>query len=405
MLKEEIQTLWRFSAILIGLALPMQLFGPAVVSVCIILGIVCGLLATKGSSLRSSTMFVLQTPMLKIMAGVYAAFLLSALFGIDSGYSMRYFWQLLGIGVGATALFVVMREMPGKYTRIALQSLCFATIFIIIVVLVDAFVDDPRLGGALHGVDKASSAYRLHMMSSVLAILLPFLWAWLMRKDLEREVFATWFAIPLVLLGFWAVFVCGGRSGWLAMGASSLVFLVFASRYHGLIIHRWHWLLGVAAIITGPLLYGLANGLAIMKERVLLASETLGPGAGRLDIWKFAWEHMFDNPITGIGLNAFRQLEFPPEGLASHSHPHNFILQIMLETGVLGSVAVAVMLLYVFYNFFRYAQGNLYGLAGLASLIAFCVAALTNTSIFHGWWLLFFIVPVIFATRIGWSRK
>ena len=60
MLKEERHVFWATSAVLIGSAMPLILIGRAVSAAALILGIIIGLIATRGTSLRS-TMSTLKT--------------------------------------------------------------------------------------------------------------------------------------------------------------------------------------------------------------------------------------------------------------------------------------------------------------------------------------------------------
>ena len=403
MLKEELRILWRTSAVLLGMALPLLLLGRAVMFIGVIVGVIFGFLAAGNGSLRSTMAMLKKSTMLKLGAGMAVAFFLSSLFAIDPTRSFETYGQLLVMGVGAAALFVVMREMPGQYTRLTLQALCLTTLFVMILALLDAFWADPRLSAALHGT-KGGNLHRLNYMSSILAVLLPFLWAWLHRMSREQDLLAQRFAFLLSLVGVWAVFVCGGRIGWVAVSVSAVLFLAMASRHHHLVLHTRHWLLGLVGVILGPVMYGLSRGFDVMWDRLNMLGEKLGPGSGRWEIWQFAWQHMFDNPLTGIGLGAFRRLPLPAEGIPSNAHPHNFILQLGLETGLLGLVAALVFIGYIFWIFWGYAKKDVYGLAGLCALVAFFTASLANTSIFQAWWLVFFVFTAIFAARIGWSR-
>lgn len=404
MMREEQQVMWRFAAVLIGCAMPAMLLGRAVTAVCLALGILLGLLATHGTSLRSSLRYMAQSKLLWIAASLVVSFGLSTVFSIDVSHSLQHFVQLLGIGVMAFLFYLVVREMPARMLRLSLQSLCITTLVVLVLVLVDAFGHDPRLAQALHG-DKAQNLHRLNYMSSVLAVLIPFLWAWLLQREREHEVLASRFAVPVSILSFWAVFACGGRAGWVAATLAAAVFLVVTGRRFNLTLHTKHWLIGIVVVVLGPLFYGLSRGFDVMMARISMAGEHYGIGSGRVGIWEFAVSHMFDNPLTGIGLGAFRKLPLPAEGIISNSHPHNFVLQLGLESGILGLLAGLALMVFLLRQFWVYAQGNIYGLAAFCSLLAFFTASLANTSIFQAWWLTFLVFVSIFGLRLGWSER
>ncbi len=404
MLREEIQLMWKAAAVLLGAALPLILLGKAVTSVCLISGILFGLLATKGTSLRSTVTYLLGSNVFRMLIAVYVAFSFSAAFGIDRAYAMEQLLQLFGLGLGGILLYIVIREMPSRDVQIPLRTLAVATIFVMTLSLVDAFLNDQRLSQALHG-DNWEHRDRLNFMSTSLAVILPFFWAWLIKKDQEQEVLAHSFALPVAVVSFWVIFVCGGRAGWISGTVAALIFLWLAGTRHQFTLHGRHWLLSIFVVAIGPLLYGLARGMDTLVSRINPAMEKFGPGSGRLDIWEFAMSKIPENPVFGIGLNSFRKLSFDGVELASTMHPHNFVLQLLLETGIVGFAAVAAVALYVLYIFWKYAQGNLYGVAALCSYLAFWVGSLANTSIFHEWWLLFLIVPSLIGMRVGWSEQ
>ena len=402
--KQEVQVLWRLSALLMGVSLPLILLGRAITVATLLLGVLFGLMATSGTSLRSSVNLLFKSTAVRLIALFVMAVTLSVVFALDPNRAMDQLGEMLVVLLAAGSVFVVLREMPSRYTRLTLQDFSLALVGTIVLALLDAFLGDLRLSNAIHGEDDGMSPARLHFFSSTLAVMLPIMWAWFFRQERERVVLAHWLAVPMSVIGFWTVFVAGGRAGWVAVVVSGLVFLAMAGRYHGLILHARHWLFGIVAIAAGPLLYGLSQGFGHMVSRVNLMAEADGAGSGRLGIWEFAAKHLLDNPFTGIGIENFRVLQ-APEGIASNMHPHNFVLQIALETGLFGLATGGLVIGYLLWVFFRYAKNDLYGLAGFCSLIAFFTASLANTSIFHSWWLTFLVFPLLLSARTGWSAK
>ena len=68
----------------------------------------------------------------------------------------------------------------------------------------------------------------------------------------------------------------------------------------------------------------------------------------------------FDNPILGIGPNLFRLLCSNPEyGLGINidncsTHPHNYYLQLLAETGILGFIFLISLFTWISINIFKY---------------------------------------------------
>ncbi len=398
-LKDEKQMLWKLSAALLGASLPLVILGPGVLAAVLVLGILTGLLATKGNSLRSTLKFVATSKVVYVVGALFAALFVSSYFSIDQVHSMNKMGDLVGMGALALLLYVALREMPTRHTDIIYRSLTISTVTVAIFCLIDAFAGSDRFSQALHGA-KYDDPNRLKEMSGVFAVVLPFVWAWLFRRYREGEVMVKWFSVPITAVTLLAIFVSGGFIGWAALLVAVILFLYYVHKYHGLNFRLKPVLGSIFVIILGVLCFGWAKGFNQPEDfATILKAEEFTP---RLDLWAVGWNHMFDQPLTGIGVNAFRFLD-DGTGSMVGSHPHNFLIQLFLETGFVGGLIAFGLLVMMLRYFVKASRTNLYGAAGLASISAFLVAAITNTSIFHPWWLTMLIFSSVLAARVGWA--
>lgn len=401
MLQEDKQILWRASAVLMGMALPSMLIGKSVVYVLLVLGIFTGLMATKDESLRATLRLLVDSRVTALGLVLMASLLVGVSTGINVEFAFERWFQVGMVGLGAAALFVALREMPGRHLELLLKVLAIGTVVVAGIAMIDAMAHSPRLSAAIHGDDMALTPYRLNFMSSVLAVVAPFVWARLMIKSREGEPFAMRIALPAATFLFMAALICGGRAGWAGLLVGTLLFLVMAGRYHGLVIHKKHWLLGAAAIVGSMALYAVAFGWQFMVQRATIVGEVnVGRGilSGRGDVWAQAIHHIWDKPLFGIGVMNYRKL---PD--AVDLHPHNWLLQMLLEGGIVSTVLFIGLIGCVMWRFNAFAKGNLYGVAALTSLTAFMVCGLANTSIFNSWWLTFLVVICMLGWRAGWG--
>lgn len=402
MLQEDKHILWRASAVLIGLSLPSMLLGKSLLFGLLVLGIISGLMATKDESLRATVKLLLNSRITVAVLAVLAALMPGIALGPDPIYALEQWGQVVLFTLGAASLFITLREMPGRHLELLMKTLAIATMAACGLALIDALAHSPRLSGALHGADKALTPYRLNFMSSVLAVILPFVWARLMLKSREGEPFAVRVAPYAVAFGVVVAIACGGRAGWVGLAAGVCLFVGMASRYHGLVIHKKHWLAGAGLVATGLGLYTLAAGWQFVFARLSIIGELetseRGLLSGRGAVWTQAWEGFLQYPWVGVGVMNYRNLPG-----AIDLHPHNWVLQILVEGGLLGMAAVLALLGLILWRFYGYAKGSLYGSAALASFVAFLVAGLANTSIFNGWWLTFLIVICMLGWRAGWG--
>ncbi|TKW60376.1 MAG: O-antigen ligase family protein [Blastochloris viridis] len=402
MLQEDKHILWRASAVLIGLSLPSMLFGKSLMFGLLVLGIITGLMATKDESLRATVKLLLNSRTTLAVIVLLAALMPGVAMGPNPLYALEQWGQVALFSLGAASLFITLREMPGRHLELLLKVLAIATMAVCGLALIDALAHEPRLSGALHGADKALTPYRLNFMSGILAVILPFVWARLTVKSREGEPFAIRIAPYAAAFGLVVAITCGGRAGWVGLAVGLFVFLGMASRYHGLVIHKKHWLAGLALVALGVGLYTLAAGWEFVSNRILIMDESevsaRGMLSGRGEVWAQAWESFLVNPLFGAGVMNYRNMPG-----AIDLHPHNWILQILVEGGIVGAVALFTLLGLILWRFYGYAKGNLYGVAAFASFIAFLVTGLANTSIFNGWWLTFLIVSTMLGWRAGWG--
>ncbi len=173
--------------------------------------------------------------------------------------------------------------------------------------------------------------------------------------------------LPLLL----AVLLVGpqGRRRWLYGGAAAVagvaLFLTFS---------KGAWLLGVpAALLAVGLLTGkrgrlAAAGLVLVGALVLVPLlgtarfgslfSLQGTSLLRVKLWEAAWQMALDHPWLGVGLDNFLyhyHTYIRPEAMAEPnlSHPHDWVLDFWLRTGLPGLAAFV----WLQWAFFRRALG------------------------------------------------
>jgi O-antigen ligase len=377
----------------------MVLVGKGVMFALIIVGILTGLVATKGESLRVTVRLMLQSWLIVLVVALLAATLLGSGLGINVDMAFHKWLEIVAVVVGSGLLFFTLREMPGQYVEILLKSLAISGFVMMGIASVDALLTDPRLGQALHGAKLATNPYRLNTFSGVLAVILPYIWARLLIKSREGEPFAQRIILPAVLFSIFCLLLCGGRAGWVGGAAGGVVFIWLLAVEHRVLLHAREWFLGLLAMVAGVVAYGFASGWQFMWDRVLIVDEGgRGPLSGRLDVWSSAISNLGHNVWLGIGLQNYRFLDG-----AIDAHPHNWLIQMLLETGIIGTALFLVIVGLIGWRFWQFARNNIYGVAAVSSLAAFLVTGLANTSIVNIWWLTFFAVTSTLGWRVAWG--
>lgn len=159
---------------------------------------------------------------------------------------------------------------------------------------------------------------------------------------------------PLLLAALWlwlaiGVLISGSREAWLMFfPLSGLLFWVHIAR-----ASRYRWLiLGAGLLMAVLLALGAYEGSPTVRERLAQSLSGMrwdyaaidAASSSRLELWRIAVVLIVDNPVNGLGLDGYQQL-FPslvqaPVWLAKNlkegPHPHQYLLEIGVATGMLG---------------------------------------------------------------------
>lgn len=145
------------------------------------------------------------------------------------------------------------------------------------------------------------------------------------------------------------------------------------------------------ALALWTLLVPLA-ALALVADRAWLA-QAPNSVAIRAETWAYASHRIFERPIFGHGLDAARTMSEPILFRGAHEdlmplHPHSASLQIWLETGGIGALLIAVMLLFAGRDMGRALHADrAAAAAACAAMAAFGVLANSTYGAWQEWWI------------------
>lgn len=167
-------------------------------------------------------------------------------------------------------------------------------------------------------------------------------------------------AVPLAL-----ALVAAGRAPWRTLGAVALaplavMLILLQSRgawlavLMGLVVYATlyrRWVLPfVPLVLLGGLWLNGAVGSAAPTTRAAPSAEQVVTLGDRTEVWSEAARLIAHAPLTGIGVNGFAVYGAPVigEGTGLYplvgSHAHNLVLEVALDTGVVGAAALVVIL-------------------------------------------------------------
>ena len=393
--------LWllRAIAVLSGIVIPLLVIGRGATS--ILLPVIGGLCAVvlllswprfwpriwQGSALAAA------------MVGMLAVLLVSVIGSIKPAFSFTIWLQLAGLILLVAALPLVLTEDRKLFD----WTLCILLAMGLLgsaVVVVSIYVWPPLLG-YLRPVDSPTAyhaALRLKSYGAVMPCLAPVLvWAGFRLGGAWRAV-----AIAAVVLGGIVVYGVNNRAavGGYA-GAAALILLA-------LLLRRIGRPARVAVSVALALVLAAVGGW-VMTHLPAMPFDGTQPvrlptwlvDTHRQIIWGFTFDRALDRPWFGWGLSVanFTPGANDPIPVVGQVfvplHPHNWVLQILCEAGLVGLTGVAtgfVLFLRKLIRVAPVAKGA--GWAALGVTGAFFVSNLANFSIWQGWWQAVFVILV-----------
>ncbi len=284
-----------------------------------------------------------------------------------------------GLLLGAVIAFYLSREQIGRLIAALVAAAVTLSAFLLAIAFQHPTLDPSqwlRLAGyPFFGVPNDLL---------LLALLFPFPLLHLVAGNDRRLAFAS--LLALVLLAS-CLAVYHSRSGVLIAG---LILMVGALVWRGRLIA---WTL--VALVLGTVLADYLSGFGLAGK--FLALDTL---SSRLPMWMVAWEMFLDAPWLGHGPGAYSlnydhyrgSLSVPDWVVVDDRHvpwAHNIYLEMLAERGIVGAVALGVVVYRVFHRIighFPCPGGSCGGLVAAAgALLATLLAGVGELSFSRLW--------------------
>ena len=215
-----------------------------------------------------------------------------------------------------------------------------------------------QLPMVIRGVPGAEDGFNPNAISGCLILFIPLLVAlifaplreWLLPLPHARRT-ARWgisglvvillLALLAVMMG--AMVLLQSRGAWLGLIVALAAFML----WHGRVSRT---LLATAA--TGIVIFWSSSGtsrLGVFADATPIVTSLSSTVEARIDVWSRALYCIRQAPLTGIGMNTFREVmlvRYPAElgpPAASMPHAHNVFLQTALDLGLPGMAAYAML--------------------------------------------------------------
>jgi O-antigen ligase len=370
-----------------------------------------GLLAMLFSPGRAETVRHFRqaavTPQVTAAAVVLAAWLPSTVLSYLPWESVQVLARMalfLALGVWIYAYFSVRPRALDLLLKVLFVGSAFGLVVANLGVL--AFPDVMVLVKGHAASSTVHAVLMVKAFASAAVVLIPFVaWAgW--------RLGGLWKAASLVLVtGLLTLAVLAGSRAGMAglIGALGIVLVACMTRRES---RRWAASLALILVvtITGILFYlrDRPHGGSVPEDILIFPTWLIDPH--RQVIWQYTLHLAEQRPWIGWGINTINlvpqlpgtsPIEFGVPVLPSH--PHNWILEIFAETGIVGGTAMLIAVVLQFAamlrRYRRGGEGRM--LAAQAASAAFFVSGLFNFSFWSAWWQVFYILimALLYAAR------
>lgn len=221
------------------------------------------------------------------------------------------------------------------------------------------------------GEDRAGAYFsHVNRLAFFLDIYIPLLYVLIIDKailSVKRKLFAG----TVLMFAILALVYTGTRGAWLAIGFTFLIYALIKIRHNKRI--------GIALCIALILL----SASLVLSDKAgdrfaTLFDPNFVSNSERILIWQSAVDMWRDYPITGVGLNNFKQMEeiylSPLHKEPFHNHAHNVFLNFLAETGLVGLVGLVSLFACIFYRLTR----------SINNPVVLAVLLITGNLLLHG---------------------
>ena len=208
------------------------------------------------------------------------------------------------------------------------------------------------------------------------------------------------------------------RGAWLALMAMLAVYIV-------VLLYMGHKKLLLGFLVVCVVVVGMFSQQPQVQQRLdrteqsfqrYLEGDSHTSLGARLDMFKAAWILIQERPIFGHGLNSYSdkatEIRLVTPGMNREvgmwNNPHNEILQVMVEKGVIGLatfIAIFASCAYLFISAYRNNKGNnavaYFAFGGLIILVVYFMAGLSVALFEHNVFNQFFTIVIsVFAGQV-----
>lgn len=389
------------TASLIGLTPTLIFFGRAPLAVAAICALALILVSRERGAIVTSGISALRSKLGAALAILFLLWLPNISASPDPVHSTT---TVLRSGIFLIAALPIWAFLRSDHRRvdIALRALCIASCGFAAIAII-AISWWPQLFNITHlkplNPISAILAYKQTGSAAVLMIPLAALAAW------QSPGRCRIISIAAMILLFAVIIATSSRAGLIGVIAGgscvglALILKAKAKRFGIVVLALVIVVLG-AALIRNYYVYGEEA-----PDAAIVFLPTWTVDWHRQTIWATTWQISADSRWFGVGVNAINLLPGAKERIGDYPimvlahHPHNWMLEILAETGAISFALMLGIVIFVSIRIWR-SRDSVNGPATMAMIaiwVGYWTSGLFNFSYWSSWWMVSFYVCMAIA--------
>ena len=326
---------------------------------------------------------------------------------ISLGTSLFYF----RIGVFSCFIWYLI-EQDNKIINYFYYSLVISFSVLILDGYIQYFTNTNILGWKIRDFRISSFFGSELIMGSYLSRLFPLLFALFVLK--KKNKLELYYMIPFFILLSGLIFISGERSAFFLYFLSFIFIILFSKHFNKLKIVLFSGSLILILIFilnfSGVKHRMLSDPASSMKKSIFTPSHD--------SLFRTAYKMFEDKPVFGHGPKMFRVIcKEDKYQIGIHpcdTHPHNFYLQLLAETGMIGFLFLFSVFCYVLHCAYRQLKTIFlkkkrflsdYQVSLLAGILITVWPFTTNGNFFNNWLAIVYSLPVGFYLHSIYARN
>lgn len=209
-------------------------------------------------------------------------------------------------------------------------------------------------------------------------LILPIIFTLSLSKN-NIPIYLRIFFFITVFINIPAIIFENIRITWIALGIVFPLIILFSIK------DKRKMILSIFILIISCFIYFQLSPMSVQRFETITSTEyKVQSNYERILMWQSATNMFLDHPLIGVGVGNYHN-EYINKYRSSLSrenlwHPHNVLLSILSQTGIIGGLSYIALFFYLYYKaIIDYKKiRNYISLAYISALTAFCINGLTD---------------------------